>query len=281
MRLGRRVGGGPPLPLIAGDDFEARAQMLRAEQRNPNIVEVSIAEIARVGAWSHGNQLGQRQFLNAGASLSEDAVNARQNILKLEEWGFPEVWTISLGIEFRGSDPSAEAANYQAEIVFGSGGATETVIIDWIRGTSISLPMNAVEVNCLYDSSAIADNGVSVQVLLSRGARWGGLPPVVTIASPSILTTATSPAVEIPKFVRRVKFANRGSTAASSADFYNAANVFRLLTSSTPINHQSIIGSNLIALGSGFDVFGGAHLVEILNGSANTISARIYGEIGF
>lgn len=280
-KLGRPFFGHEP--VVQEDDFDRRARQLAAQQSNPSYVKVAVAEHERRGAWSGSNQLGQRQFLVAGSALTEDAVSARQNILKLSEWGFPEVWTVSLGISFREDDPSAEAANYQAEIVFGSGGATETVVIDWIRGTSISLPMNAVEVNCLYDSSAVADDGVEVQVLLSRGARFGALPPVVELtpgATPlSIAAAATSALIEVPKFVRRVKFANAGSTAASSADFYNAANVFRLRRSAATMS-QSIIGSSLIALG-GFDVFGGGHLVEILNGSGNTIDVRIYGEVGF
>jgi hypothetical protein len=94
------------------------------------------------GPWTGNNQLGIERAFAADA-------NNRQTILKLDEWDFPDVWTIALGLnEFTATTGGFDVT---ALIEFGVGGVTQSVEIDWLNGSGISLPMNALNLVAQYN----------------------------------------------------------------------------------------------------------------------------------
>lgn len=100
-----------------------------------------IVEFPRKGYWSGNNTFGN-------IVRYEETPNNRQTILKLSEDGYPQVWSVSLGTNNAKSDLSNYSIN--AEIVFGCGGSSQTVFVDWHNGNSLSLVANAIEIIAFY-----------------------------------------------------------------------------------------------------------------------------------
>lgn len=121
------------------DQFERRAHEIQRTPSGENAV--SIVPQKR-GPWSGNNQLGiEREF------APDD--NNRQTILRLDEWGFPDIWTVTLGL----NDFTRTAGGFDVTAVleFGSGGATQYLEMDWLCGSSITLPMNALNLVAQYN----------------------------------------------------------------------------------------------------------------------------------
>ena len=164
------------------------------------------------GIWSNNNNFGFE------IPFSPKRTN-RERIINLPEWGDPVVWTVSLGLEFSETVwPGAERGfDVVAEVSYGVGGATETVLIDWLAGTVFSVPMNALSINAFW---AFPETGLSgsqrpedlkLRVLLSRGGRGGGTAPTkfapllngepyVTLVDNAV----ADPVARIPKFGRKL-----------------------------------------------------------------------------
>ena len=165
------------------------------------------------GVWSGNNNFGFE--VPFGASRG-----TRERIINLPEWGDPAVWTVSLGIDYtEGAWPYGANHGFElvAEVAYGVGGATETALIDWIQGTTFSVPMNALSVNASY--SATIEEGppnrpsdLVLRVLISRGAVCSGIPPTksaellngsnVAIVVDNAVAT---PAARIPKFGKKLR----------------------------------------------------------------------------
>jgi len=128
--------------------------------------------VPRIGWWSDYPQFGEEQ------DFAPDKQN-RQLILKADELGPPEVYTLTLGISYSEEDwlGVGRAFEIEAEINFGAGGATQVVKIDWVQGAQISLPMNAVSVFATYNFDAIAapepPADLRISVMLGKGAALG------------------------------------------------------------------------------------------------------------
>lgn len=153
----------------------------------PDIPEPSAnvyVQPARHGIWSDSNNFG------AEISFDPDQDN-RQRVIKLPEWGEPVVWTVSLGIDYNELDWPAGSPGGQrgfeivGEVTYGVGGATQTVEVDWIQGTTFSVPMNAISVDAFYAFPFVLSEGPRTQqpldlrlsVLLARGTASGGVRP--------------------------------------------------------------------------------------------------------
>lgn len=164
------------------------------------------------GVWTDNNSFGF--FVPFGPQRTN-----RERIINLPEWGEPTVWTVSLGIDFSENDWPGTPRGFDvvAEVAYGVGGATETVLIDWVAGTTFSVPMNAISINAFWafpetapgDSSRPED--VKLRVLLARGGRGGGLAPTkfaelldgepyVTLVDDAI----AEPVARIPKFGKKL-----------------------------------------------------------------------------
>ena len=167
------------------------------------------------GVWSDNNNFGFE--LPFGAQR-----NNRERIISLPEWGEPAVWTVSLGLEFSdGAWPGAERGfDVVADVAYGVGGATETVQVDWLAGTTFSLPMNAVSINAFWAFPETGSSGSSrpedlkLRILLARGTRGSGLSPTkfATLLNGEPYVTMVdnalaAPVAAIPRFGRKLLLA--------------------------------------------------------------------------
>lgn len=170
------------------------------------------------GIWSNSNNFG------AEVAFSPDQQN-RQRIVKLPEWGDPVVWTVSLGIDYTedawpvGGLGAPDGFEIVADVSYGVGGAEQTIEVDWIQGTTFSVPMNAISVDASYIFPLNAGEGPGPQqpldlrlsVLLARGGSSTSVPPtkfakLLNGSSQARLgnNQLLNPPARIPKFGRRL-----------------------------------------------------------------------------
>jgi hypothetical protein len=203
---------------VFDDQFERRAHEI---QRTPGAQSAMSIVPSRTGPWTGNNNLGiERAF-------APDADN-HQTILKMPEWGFPEVWTLSLGLtydEHLSALTIGAAFGIVAELQFGSGGCIQFAEVDWLQGTTLSLPMNALNVVASYDIFLDRDpdepdpgfelpNGIRLRATLVRGAH----------GRTHATRTYRGLTAPIPPFAKSLKvFPAYESLAASrAADFYSS-----------------------------------------------------------
>jgi hypothetical protein len=164
------------------------------------------------GVWSGNNNFGFE------IAFGPDSGN-RERIINLPEWGEPAVWTVSLGIDYsENAWPTAPSRGFDvvAEVSYGVGGATETVLVDWIQGATFSVPMNALSINASYSGPIIEEpprppDNLVLRVLISRGTISTGLPPTkfAELLDGNIFTVIPNDSIatslaRIPKFGRRL-----------------------------------------------------------------------------
>lgn len=167
------------------------------------------------GIWSNNNNFGFE--LPFGAQR-----NNRERIISLPEWGQPAVWTVSLGLEFTdGAWPGYERGfDVVADVAYGVGGATETLQVDWLAGTTFSVPMNAISINAFWAFPETGSSGSSrpedlkLRVLLARGTRGSGLSPTkfAPLLNGELYVTmvdnaVAAPVARIPRFGRKLLLA--------------------------------------------------------------------------
>lgn len=178
-------------PRIFQDQFETRSR--EKERTPPNLQPITVVP-NRSGPWSGNNQLGIEQ------TFAPDNNNL-QTILKLDEWGFPKLWTVCLGIDYD-TDVSTDFFEVTAQLNFGVGGTVQEIEVDWKNGTNISLPFNALNVIAKYN---IVDLGRVISTIprslrLRASLAEGALPD--SGATKSIVLVGEDLLVEIPKFAK-------------------------------------------------------------------------------
>lgn len=164
------------------------------------------------GIWSGNNNFGFE------TPFATDSGN-RERIVNLPEWGEPAVWTVSLGIDYsENAWPSAPSRGFEvvAEVAYGTGGATQTALVDWIQGATFSVPMNALSISATYSGPIIEEpprppDDLILRVLISRGTISTGLPPtkfaglldgnIFIVFSDDAISTSFA---RIPKFGRKL-----------------------------------------------------------------------------
>jgi len=166
------------------------------------------------GPWTNSNNFGAEVAFSPG----EDS---RQRIIKLPEWGDPVVWTVSLGIDYTEEDwPNVGAVRgfeIVGEVSYGVGGATQVIEVDWIQGTTFSVPMNAISVDAAYIFPFGPGLGfqqpldLRLSVLLARGGSSTSVPPtkIANRLDGSLLASLgnnqrVDPPARIPKFGKRL-----------------------------------------------------------------------------
>lgn len=199
-------------PRIFEDQFEMRS---REKERTPPNVQAVTQVPLRTGPWSGNNQLGIEQ------GFSPD-VNNRQTILKLDEWGFPQLWTIALGLTYEEPLAASDFFDITANIQFGIGGVTQTVEVDWKQGTVITLPLNAVNVIAQYLTPQVGRSvrtiptSLRLRASVAHGAIQGAQP-----TRSFIFNNATDLVVPIPPFAKDVTLAQPAVSAGlSTFQFY-------------------------------------------------------------
>jgi hypothetical protein len=149
--------------ITKGDRIDQ--QMFADAKRDVGYPTVNVAH-PRTGVWSGKNQLGVELPFELDA-------NNRQTIFKMDEWGFPKVWTVSLGIELPKALKQGQIFDVVAIVNFGSGGIMQEFEVDWVVGTVFSLPMNAINVRARWSDRALIEGvqppeGIRVSTLIAQ-----------------------------------------------------------------------------------------------------------------
>jgi len=193
------------------------------------------------GPWTNSNNFGAEVAFSPG----EDS---RQRIIKLPEWGDPVVWTVSLGIDYTEEDwPNVGAVRgfeIVGEVSYGVGGATQVIEVDWIQGTTFSVPMNAISVDAAYIFPFDVGAGPGPQqpldlrlsVLLARGGSSTSIPPtkLAKLLDGSSLASLgnnqrVDPPARIPKFGKRL-FLQSAVTPARFSEFVSGNNFIQFFS---------------------------------------------------
>lgn len=249
-------------------------------QRIPSVAPVGpdgippvAAIVPRTGWWSDYPQFGEEQ------AFAPDAQN-RQTILKADELGPPEVYTLTLGISYSEQNwpGSGRAFEVEAEINFGAGGATQVVRIDWVQGAQISLPMNAVNVVATYNIDALGaprpPDDLRLSVMLGRGpalgkAQWTDPTPF------SLVPAAQTMPRRIAAFASRIRVL--ASNPAGADLIYTAGNFLVFLGGPLTGDEQVAavrLDGYLNAIGEGIVIPGQAKYACIFNLFGSVVNAR-------
>jgi hypothetical protein len=232
----------------------------------PTLTERLLAIIAnngpyqKHGPWTGNSHLGQVfQFpLRNNASVT---------LLRLEEWGFPEVWTVALGIDISALRTVAiSQLRVIGHIVAGVGGSSQQFDVNWNNGTVFSMPMNALTVSATIEPTTIPVNqSLPLSVTISRGPRGGCSWPSLTRTPTLVAAGADSPYEVIPAFAKRVELV----ASNDAANLYNVASYLQF--SGNPNGVGDAIGrlptNSLLLAQDGLAIPGEARSVSFHNGS--------------
>jgi hypothetical protein len=240
-------------PRIFEDQFEQRSREL--VRTPPSTGAVTIIP-SKTGPWTGNPNLGIEQPFAA-------SVNNRQTILKLPEWGFPQVWTVLLGLSFDSNflNGGSNGFSITAHIEAGAGGAIQLVDVDWVQGTALSLPMNALNVIAEYDDTTDLPPDLRLTVTIAPGKSTYAKP---TRTFYMVIAPASQDQIEIPKFAKRV-FLCDSVNAGSSV--YSANADIRMFSVQGGGRGIRITGPNLLALGGWLEIPNGARFLTIFNGA--------------
>lgn len=251
------------------DQFERRAREI---QRQPsNIQPVSVIP-AKSGPWSANNQLGNELEFAPSS-------NNEQTILKLDEWGFPEVWSVMLGMKYSDTKWPAGALGFActAKVNAGAGGITQEAEVDWVQGTVFSLPMNAVNVIAKYQQSNNIPTDLRLSASICKG-KVAGRPPTRTFVLPVVTNPGGggfSDPIRIPNFARSVMLVDTLNNAGG-VSVYNAT-THLILQRNNNVGATScafVNGNDLLQFGSnGYPIPDGArYFVVSVDGVQPTAS---------
>lgn len=187
-------------PMI--DDFSMRASRQRARAQPPGVPMQFPLPLRNNPMWSGNNEIGNEVEFAADA-------NNRQMVIKMEEWGEPQVWTAMLGIAYTPNLLSDTSFfDLTAEVQAGVGGATQEFEVDWGEGTQFSCPANTLVVTAKY--TVIGGTTLEVPADLKLRATVGRKPytnpssPTRSLTTESIGIGGLSLPIIIPKFARRL-----------------------------------------------------------------------------
>lgn len=183
--------------ILRDDRLEEVRGQLAAAQALPKVQ----VELPRHGVFSGNNQLGIE------LPFKPNAVHP-QTIFKMDEWGFPQAWTISLGVRLEHELGDREAFDCVGQILIGSGGIQQAFEVDWVDGTMFSVVGNAINVvarlNDLQQVSGIpAPNGVNVSVQVGQYA--AGQTRATVTRFQNLLASTLSGIGRIPTFAKSVQ----------------------------------------------------------------------------
>lgn len=239
---------------IFDDQFERRAH---EKQRTPSATQAVSVIPAKAGPWTGNNQLGiERHFAPDDNNL--------QTILKLAEWGFPCVWTVSLGLTFDSLQlASTNGFSVIAHVEAGSGGAVQNFDVDWVQGTTFSIPTNALNLVAEYDDVADIPDNLRLIATIGMGESDHAR-PIRTIFM-TIAAGGGSQTIEIPKFAKRVFISNSG--VAGDSVYSGSASIF-LHPAQGGGRGLQVSGTNLLTLGGWLEIPNGCRFLRIINSGA-------------
>lgn len=266
-------------PMV--DDFTLRAARLQTTQKPPGATLSQDIPLRTHPLWSGNNSLGFELDLEQDANSSE--VFGR-TVLKLDEWGMPDVWTIALSTNFvpvdfsNGVRPDSPAFALEGSLEWGSGGASDNLTLDWVTGTVLRLPMNAlnIKIRGLVGTSiggvdATVPSDLRARVTLAKGP-LDGLPPQL---SRNVLAVLNTPApwigaINVPRYAK--SFVPFGRDQASADRLFAAGNYWVFYANSPALPGVGQIVSMLRAQdalqymgGEGIPIPAPARLVGFIN----------------
>ncbi len=217
-------------PLV--DDFSLRAARHQQKQAPGTPISANLP-LRQHPMWSGNNELGfQLSYsdINVGFLAKGDSVD-RQTILKLNEWGAPEVWSVMLGISYDETFANPTTGfRVICEAQIGCGGTTQEVLIDWKRGTCFSAPMNAITVNATFSAAIGIPPDLRIRATIAKGD-LSTIPPTYSVSPPIIGAATLSELVPIPPFAQRIYLmgqefvGNNIYNAGNSLFLYGSTNV--------------------------------------------------------
>lgn len=239
------------------------------------------AEPPLEGFWSGNNNFGNRVAYNPGR-------NNIQSVLELPQWGYPAVWTATLGLDYSDSSWPSDTQGFEivAHVQWGTGGASQSCELDWIQGASLTFPadsgiyINAEFVN--YDASAVPTD-------LHLSALIGHYPmsrvaPTRSYKLDAIAETEASAPQRIPPFAKRLYVTDRSVTPLGHAIFL--ADTTRIIFASGSdagivLVQQTVYGSDILKYAEGIPIPGRAKYVIIANdlGSNAAINPNLIFEL--
>lgn len=255
------------------EDMAKRYPNIADDRRQPAVPRVAVIT-PRTGGWSGDNQLGYQ------AKYGPDQ-RGTQTILKLDEWGPPEVWTVSLFVDQKFAQ--FDGFDIKALINFGAGGSTQVVKMDWLNGAQISLPMNAINVQAIFESVDVTTEGagLSIGVQVARGARGGTTPPILTLAATMTFAGGGSIDIfELPAFAKYAVLVPTSTLAGDLTSFFADTNFLIAGTGNTIGTQTTAIAQGSRAVGSELRVpiAAGTRFVVVRNGGA-AYGATLYCEL--
>lgn len=261
--------------VVQQDQFERRANELARQGKLGKPAQAQTLTEPRTGPWTGENQLGNIE------SFSPDALS-RQTIGKLDEWGFPREWTISLGMQ--NTLTSFDGFSVTAVIEFGAGGSTQTVRCDWLNGTQLTVTANAINVIAEYRNVDINTEGpgLHLSTQFSKYPRPGGIPPRITLMEGTVVTAGgTSDTFVIPPFVGEINVVSAALVSSDIGQFYDDLIRVILLANNVPpgIVVVSTKRTSDLRLVPNIDVTGSAKFVQIRNDSGNNVRMTMYGNL--
>jgi len=182
----------------------------------------------RTGPWSKSNQLGVELPFDPN-------IDHPMTVLKMDEWGMPQAWTVSLGVRFDRDLLAGEAFDCVGLISFGSGGIVQSFEVDWVDGTMFTLPMNAINVRAKWNDIAVlagfaVTGGPKVSVIVAQYA--AGRPRATLTRFFSAAAASTSGITPVPNFAK--SFQVLPLQAVDSPQIYGANFAFEFLANVAP-----------------------------------------------
>jgi hypothetical protein len=280
--------------LVEVDTFDRRVAEMGMEGRPAGAPPPAhvVCEEPKTGTWSSNNNLG----IELG--FEPNAEN-RQTILKMPEWGFPETWTISLGIVDTVPIDLAtfNGRNITAIIEFGVGGVTQTIAVDWKLGTQITLVTNSINVIAEFADIDIGagEGNFRLSVQVCRGNRpSSALAPTLVLkalagsAIPEgdpteavLMNSGDQLTANIPRFTTMLNIVPATNIVPNAL---YAATTFIAVLSGYGVGTKVLVqmtGADLLAAGGKVPVFGSALVVQITNGGGVgvTIGLSLFAEL--
>ncbi len=269
----------PAMPL----NSNSYSQML---SENPEMVMVVPPSPGISTAWSGSPNLG------ALCDYAPD-VHGRQTILKLDEWGYPEVWTVALTLdsdEYDAAVGGSVGINVTAEITYGSGGASHTFEMDWRDGARIALPMDSLQVNAKYSLSSdafgelVPPPNLKLGVQLARGSCVSNATLTrrisydVSAAQDSTIDIGTIPplAKDFALFNSNVNYSALGGVTCSALTYQIAQSAFPFGSISRNLHGASVVEYAV------YPVLGGERFMRLyVDITATVLSTQFIGIVFF
>lgn len=222
---------------------------------------------ARSGPWTGNQGLGSARTWNP-------SLVGRQSIFKMPEWGMPRVWTVSLGIATPANVYSdGTLFDVTGTIIFGAGGATQTIEVDWIQGACVLLPANTIEVVAsLHDQASVYTDEINLSVLVAQGSV--GVPSATRTVFASI-PAGTSTVVIVPPFAKWFSVLNASVLALGQTPSNSASMLYDIAGSATTGNLAYIYGNMLVEFGGVIPIPALARVIRVTNLSAADAFVRL------